>query len=307
MNSIRNIALLLFTVSTVAKVCAQEKGFKKDVATGVQYRFIKHDKKGKTPGDTDFARVVMLWKGKNVKGDADSVFLDSHKRGGDSLGSMNIPLKRSFHGCLEQGISMMAVGDSAVFLINADSLYLKTFHAPPQRIPAFIKPSTMFTFSIKLLSFKNTDEMMAERQEQLKKRMAKMEARKEQENADITAYLQKNNYNVKPDEDSIFYLQTTKGTGAQVQDGDSVVVKYKGTFLDGGVFDPGTQPYKLMYSKNASVIQGWISVLGKISQGDKMKVLIPSKMGYGARGGGPIQPYTPLIFDMEIISVKSNK
>ena len=102
-------------------------------------------------------------------------------------------------------------------------------------------------------------------------------------------------------------MQTTKGTGAQVQDGDSVVVKYKGTFLDGGVFDPGTQPYKLMYSKNASVIQGWISVLGKISQGDKMKVLIPSKMGYGARGGGPIQPYTPLIFDMEIISVKSNK
>jgi FKBP-type peptidyl-prolyl cis-trans isomerase len=44
-----------------------------------------------------------------------------------------------------------------------------------------------------------------------------------------------------------------------------------------------------------------------MSQGDKMKVLIPSKMGYGARGGGPIQPYTPLIFDMEIISVKSNK
>ena len=307
MNSIRNIALLLFTVSTVATVYAQEKGFKKDAVTGVQYRFIKHDKKGKTPADTDFARIVMLWTGKNVKGNADSVFLDSHKRGGDSLGSMNIPLKRSFHGCLEQGIAMMAVGDSAVFIVNADSLYLKTFHAPPQRIPSFVKSNTVFTFSIKLLGYKTTDEMMAERQEQLKKRMAKMEERKGQENSDIAAYLQKNNFNAKPDEDSIFYLQSSKGTGAHVEEGDSLVVKYKGSFLDGGVFDPGTQPFKIVYSKTTPVIQGWISILGKMSQGDKIKVLIPSKMGYGARGGGPIQPYTPLVFDMELISVKSNK
>ena len=80
-----------------------------------------------------------------------------------------------------------------------------------------------------------------------------------------------------------------------------------GPTVNGEVFDPGTQPFKIVYSKTTPVIQGWISILGKMSQGDKIKVLIPSKMGYGARGGGPIQPYTPLVFDMELISVKSNK
>jgi FKBP-type peptidyl-prolyl cis-trans isomerase FkpA len=309
LKNIRSTLFLLVTISTASAVSAQDKSFKTDAATGVQYRFIKHDKKAVPSSSvSDFARVIMLWTGENAKGNADTVYLDTHKQGGDSIGAITIPLKTTFHGSLEQGVTMMAIGDSAAFKINADSLYIKTFHAPAERIPHNITATTEFTFYIKLLGFKTNDDMMAERNAQIKKRQEQAGARKGQETKDITAYLQKNNLTaVKPDADSIFYLQATKGKGPQVKDGDSVTVKYSGTFLDGKVFDPGSQPFTLVYSKNAPVIQGWISVLGKMNGGDKVRVLIPSKMGYGSRGYSSIQPYTPLIFDMELISLKSHK
>jgi FKBP-type peptidyl-prolyl cis-trans isomerase len=233
LKNIRTTACFLASILSVAVVNAQEKGFKTDQATGVQYRFIKHDKKAVTPpAGKDFARVVMLWTGKNAKGDADSVFLNTNKQGGDSIGTIPVPLKVSFNGSLEQGILMMAVGDSAQFKVNGDSLYLKTFRAPAQRIPHFITGNTVFTFSIKLLAFKSNDDMMADRNAQIKRRQDQAGARKGKEITDITAYLQKNNLTaVKPDADSIFYLQSTKGTGPQVQEGDSLKVKYQGAWV----------------------------------------------------------------------------
>lgn len=313
LKNIQGIGLFFVVMATVSITNAQKSDFKTDAATGVQYHFIKHDKKGITAIGNDYARIVMLWTGTNAKGDADSIYLDTHKRGGDSIGALIIPLKKSFHGCLEEGIMMMTKGDSAAFRINADSLFIKTFHAPVTRIPHYINGNSMFTFNIKLVSFETNDEMMADRDAQMKKRMEKEEARKAQESVVINNYLQKNYPAAKPDADSIFYLQTAKGNGPQVQEGDSVEIKYRGTFLDGTSFDP--QPgsgkeqssFKIVYSKNMGLIQGWISILGKMNQGDKVRVLIPSKMAYGARAMGPIQAYTPLIFDMELVSVKSNK
>jgi len=95
-------------------------------------------------------------------------------------------------------------------------------------------------------------------------------------------------------------------------DGDSIGVKYKGTFLDGKVFDasanhgPGNEIFKLKFAQNMPLIKGWISVLGKMHEGEKVTVLIPSDLAYGAHGSGMIQPYTPLIFEMEMVHIKSN-
>jgi FKBP-type peptidyl-prolyl cis-trans isomerase FkpA len=312
-----NYLFFSFAVATILTSCkgGGSGDFKTDETTGVQYRFINHDENGAKPTDGSFAKVVMLWTGKNVKGDADTVFIDSHKKGmGDSNGVLMqaIPLKKSFTGCLEQGIMMMAKGDSAVFKINSDSLYLKTFHYPANRIPAFVKSNPTFNFTIKLVSFQTQQEMMAERQAEMQKRMEAASVRKTQEPADIAAYLQKNAPNVKPDADSIFYLKDTKGKGREVKEGDSLEVGYVGHFLDGSIFDQsdkgaGTRTFKFQYTKQVALIKGWISVLGKMHEGEKVTVLIPSNMAYGPQGRGQIQPYTPLIFDMELVGITSKK
>lgn len=309
----RTTILFAFAAAALMTSCGGSGSFKTDETTGVQYRFINHADSGKKPADGDMVHVVMLWTGKNTKGDADSVYRNSKLKGyGDSLGTLPIMLRKSFSGCLEQGIEMMCKGDSAVFQINADSLFEKTFRQPADKLPTCVKNTKVFTFNIKLVSFVSQKEMMAQRQAEMQKRMEQAQVLKAQEPGIITQYLQKNNFKGKPDADSIFYLQNTKGKGKQVKEGDSVEISSVGMFVNDTVFDrsyhgPSSPTYKFLYSKNMQLIKGWISVLGKMNEGGKVKVLIPSSMGYGAMGRGPVQPYTPMVFDIELVKVNSGK
>ena len=301
-----NFILFSFAATALMTSCHGGSDFKTDEASGVQYRFINHADTGAKPGMGDYVHVAMLWTGKNAKGDADSVYLDSHLKGkGDSVGALMFPLRKSYNGCLEQGIAMMCKGDSAVFKINADSLFQKMFRVPADKMPPAAK-------NIKLIGFKTEKDMMGERQAMMQKRMQEAQVLKAKEPADITACLQKNNFKGKPDADSIFYLKVVKGKGKQVKDGDSVFVGYTLMSTDGTVLEKsdrgtGVRTLNMVYSKNMALIKGWISVIGKMHEGDKVTVLIPSAMAYGAMGKGQIQPYTPLVFDMEMVKVKSNK
>ena len=302
-----NLFLCSFAAAALMTSCGGSADFKTDEATGVQYRFVKRADTGAKPVEGDIVHVAMLWTGKNAKGE-DTTFRDSHLKGfGDSLGTLPIPLHKSFNGCLEQGIMMMSKGDSAIFKVNSDSLFVKTFRFPADKVPPFVKNNPTFSFAIKLVSFQSQKEMMAERQAMMQKRMEEAQVNKAKEPGDIADYLKKNNYSAKPDADSIFFLETTKGKGKMVKEGDSIEVTYKGTFLDGGVFDPGSQPLKMVYSKSMSLIKGWVNILGEMNEGEKVKVLIPSAMGYGPMGRGSIPPYTPLVFELQVVKVTSNK
>jgi FKBP-type peptidyl-prolyl cis-trans isomerase len=53
------------------------------------------------------------------------------------------------------------------------------------------------------------------------------------------------------------------------------------------------------------VIPGWTEALQLMSVGSKYKLYIPQNLGYGAQGAGQdIPPYSALIFDVELISIK---
>lgn len=312
----RTLTAIFLTAASATLItsCKHTGDWETDSKTGVIYKFIKHDENGTKGSDSGAARVVLAFSGKTKAG-KDSDFFDSRKRG-DSTGAITLSLTKTYHACLEEGILMMSPGDSAEFQIVADSLYLKFFHYPPNRIPPGVTPTTMYTFRIKLVSFMSKNQIMEENNKQRQKYMQQIMARKAMETSSIADYLQKKHYEkVKPAADSIYYLETEKGKGKEIKEGDSIQVKYVGSLLDGSVFDksdhgPGHETMGLLYSKDPNtirVIQGWIDVLGKMHEGEKVKVLIPSAMAYGARGMGPIQPFTPLIFDMEIVSVKSNK
>ncbi len=277
-----------------------------DPATGVKYRFIRHDKNGQKPSIGDFATLILMYRN-----DKDSVVFNSRtgptRRKDDSIGVVTIPLKKTFNGCLEQGVTLMAVGDSAEFQFVTDSLFLKTFKA--KSIPPFVHAGTMLTFDVKLVKFQTEAQIKEEQQKQVAMQQAEMQKRKSDEHAVIAKYLNDNKITVKPTADSIYVLQDTPGAGRAVADGDSVEVRYKGMFLDGKIFDQssahgGKGTFTFVYSQHAQLIQGWIKVIGAMHEGEKVTVLIPSSMGYGERGaGGLIQPFTPLLFDIEVVKL----
>ena len=96
------------------------------------------------------------------------------------------------------------------------------------------------------------------------------------------------------------YTIIAQGAEYKVRPQDTVVVNYKGQLLDGTVFD---QNDGIEFAANG-VIAGWTEGLGLIGEGGKIKLYIPSKLGYGDRAISIIPPHSTLIFDVEIVEVK---
>lgn len=100
---------------------------------------------------------------------------------------------------------------------------------------------------------------------------------------------------------------TVVGTGKEATPGALVTVHYKGTFLDGRVFDtslqPGREPFEFQLGAGM-VIEGWDVGVAGMKVGGKRKLTIPSDMAYGSRGAGSsIPPNTPLLFEVELLEV----
>ena len=306
--NLTNLGLLSITCSLLFGACKNSASgdFETDKATGVQYRFIKHNESGAKPAAGDYATVEMLFKN-----DKDSICFTTagmRKRPGDTTKGLTIPLKSIFGGSLEQAITLMAAGDSAQFKVKADSLYLKQFHY--KQLPPFIHPGSYVTFNVKLISFQSQQQVQQQQQQQMMKMQAEMAKRKDQETADIAKYLADNKYtSVKPTKDSLFFLKRTAGKGKAIKEGDSVQVEYTGMTLDGKVFDGskdhGHGPFKILWTPTSTAaIKGWVLALGDMHLGDKATILLPSALGYGPRGaGGVIPPYAPLVFEMEVTKV----
>ena len=96
------------------------------------------------------------------------------------------------------------------------------------------------------------------------------------------------------------------GTGNKPSSTDNVTVHYHGTLIDGTVFDSSTERGTPASFGVNQVIPGWTEALQLMSVGAKFKLYIPQELAYGANPhpGGPIQPYSALIFDVELIEIK---
>lgn len=285
---------------------SEKDDYKTDPATGVKYLFFKQDKKGAKPIMGDIAYVRLSYKRED-----DSLLFDSHAGGrSDSTSIVPLTLKSSFHGSLEQGIALMAVGDSASFLINADSIYLKVFKL--KALPHYIKEGSDLKFYIKLVRFETQSQLKDEQYAMIEKHRADMNTMQKAESDSIKKYLKAKNISVKPTMiDSLYILQRTGNPGKPINEGDSVELKYSGIFLNGTVFDQsdkgdgGKGTVKILYRHNAQLIKGWLVVLETLHEGEKIRILLPSSLAYGSYGAKAIKPFTPLLFEIEIVKVTS--
>ena len=279
------IACLLFASFAQAQKAVK---YSKSKTTGLSYVMHKSNKGPKLKLDD----VVTL----NLKyiTSKDSIVFDSWKMGKPI--QLKIA-KSSFKGDLMDGLTLLAVGDSASFLINADSLFTKTFGAPR---PAFIDSSSFLSFTVKVISTTTDAALKAEELKAEKENAMK-------ENEVIAKYIADKQMTPSKSSSGLMYIISEPGTGEQAQAGKTVKVHYTGRLLDGTKFDSSldrNEPIEFKLGQGM-VIKGWDEGIALLKVGGKALLIIPSDLAYGSRGaGGVIPPFSPLTFEVELVSVQ---
>ncbi len=103
----------------------------------------------------------------------------------------------------------------------------------------------------------------------------------------------------------IYYKILKEGDGDRVSINDTLVVNYKGTLLDGSIFDETKEKPATFSLKR--LIKGWQLGLLFCRQGGKIRLLIPSFLAYSIRNLGIIPPNSILVFDVEVLEIKPGK
>lgn len=100
----------------------------------------------------------------------------------------------------------------------------------------------------------------------------------------------------------VLYKVIEQGKGAIPGPTDKVNVKYKGSLVDGTVFDSTTSGIDLNVN---GVIKGWQEILQIMPEGSKYEVFIPYEQGYGKQEnpGSQIKPFSALIFEIELLKI----
>ena len=101
------------------------------------------------------------------------------------------------------------------------------------------------------------------------------------------------------------YQILAEGSGKMPKATDEVTVNYKGFLLDGTEFDNSYKRGVPSDFRLDKIIRGWTEALQLMNEGAKWRIFIPPDLGYGERGAGPVPPYSVLIFEVELVSVKA--
>ncbi|WP_019881493.1 MULTISPECIES: FKBP-type peptidyl-prolyl cis-trans isomerase [unclassified Methylophilus] len=101
------------------------------------------------------------------------------------------------------------------------------------------------------------------------------------------------------------YKSLVTGSGAKPTTSDRVKVHYRGTLIDGTVFDSSYDRGEPIVFPVTGVIAGWVEGLQLMNVGSKFELTIPSNLAYGANGSGPvIGPDATLVFEVELLGIE---
>lgn len=287
MKSIVSICLLvLFFQGCQVKY----EGYQKS-SSGLYYRFYVQNQEGKAPAPGDILTLNYQY------GLKDTILFNAKEYGGEAL--IPVPFDTAnYPADLFEALSMMKVGDSAGFVIKPEEFFRKSLRK--DTIPDFVKGKDLF-FEIRLLKSVSIEEFRLEVEKEIM-------LRKENEPSEIGKYLEKYNLKVKPDKSGLYFIPLSPGTGPNAQNGDMVTVHFIISHLDGRqIFSTylENQPAEFELGKPFDT-KGMSEGILQMNQGSRAKLIIPSALAFGERGrGGIIEPYTPLICDVELVNILS--
>ena len=103
----------------------------------------------------------------------------------------------------------------------------------------------------------------------------------------------------------LIYRELTAGTGPSPKATDTVKVHYRGTLVDGKVFDSSYERNEPAEFPLNQVIRCWTEGVQKMKVGGKSRLVCPASIGYGERGSPPEIPGgATLVFEIELLGIR---
>lgn len=295
----KKFAILLSAV-VLATSCSNSKfpGYD-ETGTGA---FLKMEKPGSDKGTINQGDVVFMHH--TMTTDKDSLLYD-YKTMSQPGQPYAMRLQPSvYKGDMFEMIYKLHVGDSASFALRIDSMFKKYYHQP---IPKFLDSTGYIIYHVKIDSVYASAKVDEIEKKNREMQEAYFEKARKSEDSLLNDYLTKNKITAKPTESGLYIVVKEKGKGPQVKQGDNVEVNYKGMLTNGQVFDASDKHGEpLVFPVGMQrVIPAWDEAFQTMTVGTKATIITPSKLGYGPRGSGPIPPYAPLIFEVEVLGIKT--
>ncbi len=290
MNTRIFTAALLAGLFVVVGSCGKNHPGYKKTQSGLYYKFHVENKDERKANPND---IMTLWLSYKL---GDSLLFSTSNTGQP----VQIPLNPSDHtGDIYEALAMMHNGDSATFIIVADSFFMKTMRMP--ELPEFVKKGSNMFFDIKVTDIKSAEEMEKEKAE-------KNAALQAEEPLRLEAHLKANKITTAPMASGLYYLAKAQGSGRLPAPGDRMKAHFVISLLGGGQLystrDQGN-PIEIEIGRefdNPGVTEG-ISLMRK---GAQATLIVPSKLAFGEEGRGEfVPPYSTLIYEVEVVDLKT--
>lgn len=304
--------MILFAASLGLAACNNFQKGEGDLT----YKILKNEGKAKIV-EGDFIKLNGI-QTIEKKDNSDSVLVNTY----DSERPAFFPINNSmFKGDMVSALKLLGEGDSAVFRLNLDSI--AKYSGQPK--PANAK-TNFATFTVKIEKVLHKDAKEADSTFEKKKReffeteyKALVAKNKASEEGKIKKYIDDNKLKTTTSASGLQYVVEAPGNAERADLTDTVVLNYTGQFTHKkgngklNLFDTSDEKiakeaefYQPMVHYGprpmplGQLAPGFIEGVRLIGAGGKIKMIIPSKLAYGENGGGPINPFTPLVFDVEL-------
>ena len=292
-------SLVLLALVAIIFSCSKPK-----TAGGLEFTVIKKgDGKIVQPGE--YLELELV-----VRDEEDSVWLDTRTKNKTTLVKVEKENEK-FPSPGESGVyRMLSKGDSVTFDLDITTIYELTWMRP---VPKKYRRDMKVNYTLKVHEIYTDSAFRAiQQQKNYREQQERYQNQIRQFTLDTTQieiYLRQKGKTVKSTESGIRYIVTKQGKGQPASTGDFAYVYYKGSLLDGSVFDSNQEtktPIPVEVGKQR-VIAAWDEILKMMPAGTKLTIYLPSLLGYGDRGFDKIiPPNSILVFEMEISSITRN-
>lgn len=297
---LRSRFLYSLSILLVLSSCWTDPTYKgyTETDSGLYYKLQVIGDGKRKPAIGDYLQLRITYKTSK-----DSVFLDSYSS--NATGMVILPFNHSsFNGSFEEGLTTMNEGDSVSFIVDAKGLFEHFFKT---ELPVFLKMGDVVKMDVKLNRILNKEQYA----QTLKEYEEMLEDRDIEEQRKMQVFLDTNQVHFSYFNNGMYYTPISQGSGEIAERGDIVRIHYKGSFIDGRVFestyDRG-QPLEFKLGEQGQVIKGIELAISLLNEGAKAKFIIPSQLAFGESGSstGIIPPYSTLVYEIELLKINKN-